>query len=330
MKGKPISEREYVSSSNARWALRLTKISLLILLLGVCVVGKRKSTWPVVSWALYSGYTARFRPPEPAVSVTELRVYTPTGELQIVKPEQILTLPRDSLSHNIVAHAFDDTDAGVRDESRRYLMRAVSNLLFVSAIYKVAFGGAWLSHADMMAYFFLNRNVEAAVYNLPLNWLAPYIAQTPLIYLSVHATTLLFEGFFFLSVINRKVRDLFVSLALIFHAVNALWVVVTVTPLLIGYGPFINWQSIRDFFLPQRASQPDVDRRSPRPLILLALFLATALGLFWHSDLGIRTWLNLNGLINWRTIWYPILPISIWWFVVTIIRFRQPVISRSL
>ena len=211
----------------------------------------------------------------------------------------------------------------------RALLVVFSFLFFVSAVYKVAFGGAWLSHADMMAYFFLNRNVEAAVYNLPLNWLAPYIAQTPLIYLSIHITTLLFEGLFFLSMISRKVRDFFVSLALIFHAVNALWVVVTVTPLLIGYGPFINWQAIKDFFVPQR-ELPVAEGRSPRLLIFLALFSATVLGLLWHSDLGIRTWLNLNGLINWRTIWYPILPISIWWFVVTIVRFRQPVSTRSL
>ncbi|MGB3296573.1 MAG: hypothetical protein WBB01_26605 [Phormidesmis sp.] len=212
----------------------------------------------------------------------------------------------------------------------RAVLVVFSFLFFVSGVYKVAFGGAWLSHADMMANFFLNRNVEAAVYDLPLNWLAPYIAQAPLIYLSIHVTTLLFEGFFFLSMINRKVRDFFVSLALIFHAVNALWVVVTVTPILIGYGIFIDWQAIKDSLLPQKESQAVAEGRSPKRWVLLALFSATVLGLLWHSDLGIRAWLNLNGLINWRTVWYPVLPISIWWFVVTIVRFRRPVKTLSL
>lgn len=129
MKGNLISRPEYASKSSALQALRLTKIFLLIFLLGVCIVGKRKTTWPIVSWALYSGYTARFRPPEPSVTMTELRVTTTTGNSLIVKPEDILTLPRDSLSHNIVEHAFDDTDISVRNESRRYLVRAVSNFL---------------------------------------------------------------------------------------------------------------------------------------------------------------------------------------------------------
>ncbi|MBE9129716.1 MULTISPECIES: hypothetical protein [unclassified Coleofasciculus] len=129
MKDKTIFEPGYASNSNGIQALRLIKISLLILLLGTSVVGKRKSTWPLVAWALYSGYSARFRPPEPSVSAIELRVYTTTGDLHVVKPEQVLTIPRDSLSHKIVEQAFDDADIGLRNASRRYLMRAVSNLV---------------------------------------------------------------------------------------------------------------------------------------------------------------------------------------------------------
>lgn len=203
------------------------------------------------------------------------------------------------------------------------LLIVFSVLFFHSAVFKVAFGGAWLSYSDMMANFFLNRNIEAAVYDLPLNWLAPFIAQTPAIYLSMHVTTLLFETFFFLSLINRKIRNIFVSMALIFHAVNALWLVVTVTPILIGYGPFINWQGVKDSLFPMRRNFYTAGL-SPKMLSLLVLFIATVLGLLWHSDLGIRALFNLNGLINWRTIWYPILPISVGWFIATVIRIRQP------
>lgn len=129
MEDKASSESEHTSSSNAFQALRLIKISLLILLLGICVVGKRKSTWPIVSWALYSGYSARFRLPEPSVSAIELRVYTTEGDLHIVKPQQLLTMPRDSLAHKIVERSFDDSDIRLRNSSRRYLVNAVSKLI---------------------------------------------------------------------------------------------------------------------------------------------------------------------------------------------------------
>ncbi len=207
----------------------------------------------------------------------------------------------------------------------RALLVVFSALFFGSVIYKVAFGGIWLSSSDMMANFFLNRNVEAAVYDLPLNPLAPLIAQTPLAYLSVHATTLLFETFFFLSLINSKIRDFLVSMALVFHAVNGLWLVVTVTPIMAGYFLFIDWQAIKDFLFP---SSDRKSKSSPVPLkglTLLAIALATTLGLLWHSSLDIRGLFNLYGLVDWRTIWYPVLPLSLVWLVVTAIRFRQPV-----
>ncbi|GEM_PF-2333914 len=133
MEDQTITEPGDASKSNPLQALRLIKIFLLILVLGICVVGKRKSTWPIVSWALYSGYSARFRPPEPSVSAIELRVYTTTGDLHLVKPEHVLTLPRDSLSHKIVEQAFDNANVRVRDASRRYLMRAVSNLVHTNS-----------------------------------------------------------------------------------------------------------------------------------------------------------------------------------------------------
>lgn len=205
----------------------------------------------------------------------------------------------------------------------RALLIVFSVLFLSSVVFKVAFGGAWLSYSDMMSNFFLNRNIEAAVYNLPLNPLAPYISQIPLFYLSSHITTLVFETFFFLSIINRRIRDFFVSLALIFHAVNGLWLVVTVTPILIGYGVFIDWQAIKDFFFPSSKPESYADTISPKLLTSLALFLATILGLLWHSDLGIRALFNLNGLIDWRTIWYPVLPLAVGWFVALLIPFRQ-------
>lgn len=126
MKDNTISAPGCSSKSNSLQALRIIKISLLIVLLGICVVGKRKSTWPLVSWALYSEYSARFKPPEPSVSDIELRVSTTTGDTHIIKPERIISITRDSLAHDIVKQAFDSKDLNLRDASRRYLMTAIS------------------------------------------------------------------------------------------------------------------------------------------------------------------------------------------------------------
>lgn len=126
---KPSSNSSEPQQKQARQSLKLIKIILLVFALGICVVGKTKMTWPVVAWTLYSGYSPRFRPPEPSVSIMELRVSTTSGERLIIKPEQILSLPRDSLSHEIVEQAFKDTESELRTESRKYLLNAVSKYI---------------------------------------------------------------------------------------------------------------------------------------------------------------------------------------------------------
>ena len=129
LKEQVVVELESKNQSNSLLTLRLTQISLLIFLLGIGIVGRRESTWPIITWVLYSTYTDRFRPPKPLVSTVELKVYTATGELHIVKPENILSVPYDSLSYDIVEQAFNDNNINLRDESRRYLLRAVTKLI---------------------------------------------------------------------------------------------------------------------------------------------------------------------------------------------------------
>lgn len=129
MKNAAIPKPGYTDKQTAWRALRLIKISILILSLGLTFVGKRKAGWPIVSWALYSEYSARFRPPEPVAIDTELRIYTTTGDMYVVKPEHVLTVPRDSLSHKIIEHSFNEDNVTLRNSSRQYLANALLSQL---------------------------------------------------------------------------------------------------------------------------------------------------------------------------------------------------------
>lgn len=204
----------------------------------------------------------------------------------------------------------------------RAMLIIFSVLFFSSAIFKMGFGGAWLAHSDLMANLLLNRNIKAALCDLPLNSLAPYISQTPFIYLSLHVVTLIFESCFFLAIFSRNLRNLCISTALIFHSINALWLVVTVTPVLIGYCLFIDWQRLKDWLLKGSHSRQlfYVGNISPKLLTVIALSLAAFVSLLWNSDLGIRNLFNLWGVFDWRTIWYPVLPLSLVWFTVSVIQ----------
>lgn len=198
----------------------------------------------------------------------------------------------------------------------------VSFLFLTSAYFKMFEGGTWLVNRDLVANFVLRRNVQAAIDGLPLNHLAPWIAQTPLVFESLRIGTLVFEGFFFLALFNRNLRDSFLAIALIFHSVNAIWMIVSFTPVLVVYGLFVDWQSAKAFLWDNRLSH----KINPWPkvaskwLIFGLLFGAVAVGLLWNSSLNIRGLFNSGGLINFRTIWFPVLPIALCWLVLSLSR----------
>lgn len=192
---------------------------------------------------------------------------------------------------------------------------AVLSMLFLgSAVFKVV--GTWLWYSQWMANHVLQMNIRAAIHRLPINPLAPFIAQTPLVHNALRYFTVLFEGLFFLGLFNRKLCYVFVALGLIFHSVSALYLVVTFTPILIVYALFVDWQALCERWLPK---QTLLDTVPSRWLVGATLSLAVATGILWNSGEGLRTAINLGGLLNWRTIWYPVLPLSLAWCLVALV-----------
>jgi hypothetical protein len=76
---------------------------------------------------------------------------------------------------------------------------------------------------------------------------------------------------------------------------------------------FIDWQAFRQRLWPGRitllATVPS------RLLIGATVMLAVAVGALWNCGGGLRAAMNLGGLVDWRTIWYPVLSLSLAWFL---------------
>jgi hypothetical protein len=213
------------------------------------------------------------------------------------------------------------------DDSWQYFLSARASLVvlavlfFTSLVYKLI-GGTWIGYPDLMSNHVLKMNIRSAIYGLPLDPLAPTIAQTPLLHNSLRFFTLLFEGLFPLVLINRKLRNFFVALALVFHSANAIWFVVTFTPILIVYALYVDWQALRERWLPKQFVS--FDAISSRSLTIASISLAVAVGILWNAGEGLRSLLDLYGWLDWRTIWYPILPLSLFWFgIASVNLFRR-------
>lgn len=184
--------------------------------------------------------------------------------------------------------------------------------LFVSAgISKVAGDGVWLRHPKLMAHFMLYHNIESVLMGLPPNPHAPLIAQTPAIHVPIHFSVLLFEVSFLLALFSPRLRQFYLAGALLFQTINSLWFVVTFTPLIITYCLFVDWESLKRRFLPERQARSLSIFRSRFAPIAVCL-LAAGVAITWDMGRFTRSIFSAGGMIDWRSIFWPILPLALW------------------
>jgi hypothetical protein len=217
---------------------------------------------------------------------------------------------------------------------QRGILIALSLLWFDAAVLKMGFGGVWLTYPDVMRDYFLSRNTRLAVVELPINPLAPALASNALITRGAQYFTLVFEFYFLLAVFGTQWRNLFFSIALLFHAINALWMGVTFTTLLIAYLLFVDWEWVRHrvWSRVETALELDPDRafisladHVPRTGLLAGpLLLATLIAVGFNESGVVRYVLMAGGAIDWRTIWYPILPFAVVYLAVSMIALVRP------
>ena len=116
-------------------------------------------------------------------------------------------------------------------------------LMFASAAFAKGVLGTWLTAPDLVADLLLGKNVEAVREGLPSHAILPVVAANPLLSHAFRYGVLLFECLFVLVLLGGRLRAVVLSAALVFHALNALLLVVTFTPILIVYAMFVDWQA---------------------------------------------------------------------------------------
>lgn len=104
----------------ARNELRLTKLALLVILLGLCVVGRRTVGWPIITWPMYSASTKGV--PPPVTFDVELRIIDDTNRALKLLPVDIILKGRQEVAERAIIEAFDpETAESLREAHRRYL-----------------------------------------------------------------------------------------------------------------------------------------------------------------------------------------------------------------
>jgi hypothetical protein len=188
-------------------------------------------------------------------------------------------------------------------------------LFFSAALAKVALG-TWLTAPDLVTELLLGKNVEAAREGLPANAILPFVATHPLLSESLRHGVLLFEVLVVLVLLDGRLRAVYLAAALVFHALNALLLVVTFTPILIVYALFVDWQWMIEQLTPGTRSINRLLRRAPSWLLTVGVLTLAALAAWsWNLTPTLRGAIQLGGRLDWRTIWYPVLPLALAWLL---------------
>lgn len=91
----------------ARERLFAAKLILVLFALGLCVVSNRPNLWPVVTWPMYHARTPQV--PPPFVSAVHLRVTDKEGQRHLLRPDQLISAPRDIAAKELINQSFSST-----------------------------------------------------------------------------------------------------------------------------------------------------------------------------------------------------------------------------
>lgn len=216
------------------------------------------------------------------------------------------------------AAAVELADASPRFVLPIHALQVILVALYVgSGIFKVLGWERWIGQEHFLGNLMLYHRIEAYVREIMVNPIALLVYHYPIIDLTGRVVVMVFELTFFMTLFNHRLRALYVSAALIFHAINGAWVLVTFTSVLIVYGLFVDWHALAVRF--RLNTLPDIQLPSG---ILRVFVLTTAVvfGALWNRTPAVHTLFTFGGTIDPRVIWIPLGPIAVAWFALTLWR----------
>ncbi len=198
----------------------------------------------------------------------------------------------------------------------RAILVLLAALFCSSGIHKMMPSSEWFTQDGLFDKLLWNRWSIAAVEGYPVNPASYLCADHPWLDPAIRWAVFVFELTFPL-ILMRRFQALYLSLALLFHAVNGIWMVVTFTPILIVYGLFVDWPRI----LPERRRGTPSRRVVPGALLIAgsAAFSVAVTALWMGSDV-LESGLRVGERLNEISIWYPVLPVALIWFVPATLR----------
>lgn len=186
------------------------------------------------------------------------------------------------------------------DKLPEQALLTILGFLFLTAAWSKALDGPWLSESTGLCNAATTSRVLAELYGVvtpPAHlWFCSVIGQVGSV------AVVLLQSTFLLALVKR-LRPFYVAAALSFHAGNALLLGVTFTPILAVYLSFVDWAS----FVPNGRRSARAEALPAQALTAMPVVLAVIVAGLWSTTAIPQSVINLGGILNWQTIWIPVL-----------------------
>ncbi len=297
-------------AASLRWIDRLLVAALVLLVFGW-------QTRAVTAFVLVTGVFREALLAQPAVENANVFIafYIPLFMLACGRWGETYSLDRERCRRRGGTPVDPSEDSWTHFLAARALLVILAALFTSSPLFKTLSGGTWIDEPEILSNLMLRRSVLAVSLGLPANPVAPFVAAHPPLGYAMQLGVLVFEASFFLVLFGRNLRSFFVATAMVFHSLNAIFLLVSFTPVLIVYGLYVDWEGIaRRLPFPAEGAK----RLLARGGAPLAWIAAVTLALSWQ--VGGERIFDLFGLLDWRTLWLPVFPLALGWAAVSALR----------
>jgi hypothetical protein len=219
----------------------------------------------------------------------------------------------------------------VRDSSWRYgypiklMLILLSLLFFTAAVHKLM--GSWGNNPAVIINSMSVNNVRAVMAGEWAQPLVPFIAETPGMGDLLRFLGIAFQALFVFSLFNRRLRNVFIAGAILFHTFIFWFMRVGFDAQIIAYALFVDWQRLYDWLLAPLFRR--VRLALPRPALVAGAVVIVAGGvLLWFGTSVFQTalgWFNPDLLL-----WVIIAPFSLFWMIWSAVGFLRDVRSALL
>ena len=113
-----------------RKKLWIMKVAVILIILSLCVVGRRRTAWPFVNMTMYSSKNIYINDPPQRVFAYRFRIIDHADQVYRLKPCDIIPFDRCSrVEKSVISRAIEEKNPQLRERYRVYLSRLVSHAL---------------------------------------------------------------------------------------------------------------------------------------------------------------------------------------------------------